>query len=402
MRVLFSLTNLELGGAQMFALRLANAFATKTRQTVYVYDHHPEYFQKGMTNNLSPLVKIISYSKYRIVRFFIWKINAFILKTGSSFEFRTWINKKMFLHYLNAKKIHLVNSHMSESDFIIANLKESIRCRFVTTMHGEYEMGIENPNHIGKNLSFILSKMDAIIYIADKNLNAITHALPKNNMPLIRKICIGFTGNRQNFKTRSRKNLNIDRAAFVFGMFARGIKEKGWAEAIEAFSKTQTLLPDKEIHLVLMGNGNYLKELCEKSNVSNIHLLQFEDNPLDCFPYIELFDATVLPSYFPGESVPNSVIESLYWSNPVIASRIGEIPRMIEYENKLAGFLIDIEASGKASVKQLIEAMSKYVNDRELLKDHRVLAQKAFEKFRLESVVEDYIYLFKEIMGNEV
>lgn len=397
MRVLFSLTNLELGGAQIFALRLANAFAEKTKQTVYVYHHQPEYFQEGMTDHLFSSVKVVSYSRYAFMRFIIWKLNALILKTGSTFEFRSWVNKKMFLHYLKRKRIDVINSHMSESDFIIANLIDSVNCKFVTTMHGEYEMGKENPNHIGKNMAFVLSKMDGIIYIADKNLDAIKHALPKENPVLIKKICIGITAGNNLLVKRSRQELQIDPSSFVLGMFARGIKEKGWSEAIDAFINLQGLFPYKDLHLILMGNGDYLKHLVEKHAIKNIHLMQFEHNPLDCFPYIELFDATILPSYFPGESVPNSVIESLYWGKPVIASRIGEIPWMLEYKGHLAGSLLDLDASGKVNVTEATSALASYVTDSAMLKQHQSLAYKAFDKFRIESVVDQYIHLFNHV-----
>lgn len=397
MNVLFSLTNLELGGAQIFALRLASAFAAHSGQTVYVYDHHPEYFQPGMTDQLPPSVKVLSYSRFAFVRFLTWKLHALIRRLGFSFGFRDWLNQRMFLRCLRTRNITIINSHMSESDYIIARLIGQTSCKLVTTMHGEYEMGTENPNHIGKNLAFILSKMSGLIYIADKNLKAVAQALPASQVPLVRKICIGIPAQAVPAKMPLRSNLNIGNSAFVLGMFARGIPEKGWEQAIAAFREVSLRFPEREIHLVLMGNGSYLKDLCDNARLERLHLLQFGERPLDCFPYIALFDVTLLPSYFPGESVPNSVIESLYWCKPVIANRIGEIPWMMDHEGETAGFLLEPRADGKADTKELADRIGAYITEPALLAKHRVLATHAFQKFTIETVVQRYLQVFNEV-----
>src|SRR5687768_16615832 len=94
MAICFSLTNLELGGALVFVVRLANYLAQKNKEPVYIYDHWPEFRQDNTLHNLHPLVKILSYSESRFERWFIWKLNALYCLCNSRSRFRYDLNKK--------------------------------------------------------------------------------------------------------------------------------------------------------------------------------------------------------------------------------------------------------------------------------------------------------------------
>ena len=140
MPICFSLTNLELGGAQVFVVRLANFLAAKNNEPVYIYDHWPEFREPDTLHNLHPLIRILSYSESSVERWLIWKTNALLRLFNPRSQFRYSINKKRMEKKLSQFGITLVNSHMSYSDFVLANAKLPPGCRLVITLHGEYEL----------------------------------------------------------------------------------------------------------------------------------------------------------------------------------------------------------------------------------------------------------------------
>ncbi len=178
-------------------------------------------------------------------------------------------------------------------------------------------------------------------------------------------------------------------------MVARGDKTKGWEEAIKAFLLLKRST-DRPVKLILVGWSDYLKKLSEQYTDRDIIFTGQTDNPLG---WIYHFDAGLLPTYFPAESLPNSIIEYLAMGKPVIATRWAEIPQMINSPHGKAGIIINLK-NGKADVSQLYQAMSKYLNDTSLWKKHKHNTQYAFEKFSMEKCYKSYKTIYKEYMIN--
>jgi glycosyltransferase involved in cell wall biosynthesis len=148
----------------------------------------------------------------------------------------------------------------------------------------------------------------------------------------------------------------------------------------------------------LIGNGIYLKKLVEEYADLTIRLLQFEENPLEYISFVQLFDIGILPSYFSGESVPNVIIEYLYFGKPVVATAIGEIPQMINSNGKIAGDLVPY-FNNKADVKKMEETISQYIDNPNKYIETSALAKEAFKKFRIENCVDEYLQMFHEVLS---
>jgi L-malate glycosyltransferase len=398
MNILFTVTNLEIGGAQMFALRLASATAERINKDVYIYDHNPEYRQNGILNDLSPHVKILSYTKNKYLVFLTWKINALFLRVGFKSSFRQWVNRKVFRKVIKKYKIDIVNSHMGDSDLISAEELDDKSVMFIPSTHGEYEMNKQSETqHTDKKIHKVLSRANAIIYSAEKNFVALQEELSHYSIP-VKKIHIGIPGKLQNIKPVTKRQIGIPDDAFVIGMVSRGIPEKGWKEAIDSFLNVKKKQPQIQLYLLLIGNGIYLKKLVGEYADLAICLLQFEENPLEYISFVQLFDVGILPSYFPGESVPNVVIEYLYFGKPVIATAIGEIPQMINSNGRIAGNLIPYY-NNKADVKKMEEAISEYIDNPDHYMETSALAKEAFGKFRIENCVNEYLQVFNEVLS---
>ncbi|MFC7670062.1 glycosyltransferase family 4 protein [Hymenobacter humi] len=203
----------------------------------------------------------------------------------------------------------------------------------------------------------------------------------------------GFSG-KLSAVLPDRSQLGVAATSLVFGMVARGIEQKGWAYAIRSFEALSEKYP--QAHLVLVGQSEYLSQLKLAHQHPRIHFVGFAANPID---WVRLFDVGLLPSYFPSESLPNSIAEYLFCGNPVIATRIGEIPHMLKVpgQTELAGKLIEQNGHGLTTPDELTQAMEDYLLQPQLLVAHRQLAQQCFDKFRMEHCVAAYEELFAAV-----
>lgn len=397
MVIAFSLTNLELGGAQIFVIRMASEMAKMIDKPIYIYDHNPEYRNNNILLNIDSRVKVVSYSENKIIRFFVWKINGLLLKFNSNFQFKEWVNKRKFNHFIKQKKIEIVNSHMAVSDFIVGECKSKFK--FVVTLHGEYELNYsDHPNkeYIKQKIIFAVDKADDLIFTADKNFTAIQDLLyTKKNLPT--KIYVGFSANSLVVKKVTKQFLGLSEKDFVIGMVSRGIPEKGWDTAIEVLNLINTRDTNK-VNLLCIGEGEYLKNLIEKQNNPHILLKQFTDNFQDYFSYYSVFDVLLFPSRFKGESVPNTVIEALYWDKPVIASNIAEVKNMISDENgNLAGEIV-MSLNYEEQKNEFKELVTKYINDKNYLIEKSRIAKNAVKKFEMSKIMNQYLEVFKKLL----
>jgi glycosyltransferase involved in cell wall biosynthesis len=395
MRILFSLTNLDLGGAQMFAMRLAEELSLMGHE-VFVYNHEPEWSNKDFQSSFSKKVKIICFTdKYN--PFIIWKINAVLKKINPKITFRNWLNTRYFKNTLLKYRFDIINSQMYEADLYNARVALPLGIPFVITTHGEYELNFSN-----KDKGFVdeakhnLASARAVIYTAQKNIDAI-HTLLAEKKPVY-KIIVGFNGDNVAQYKVDPTALGIKEGDFVIGMVARGIPEKGWKEAMEMFKMLKKSYTKRRIHLVLIGNGEELKALYEKNRIEDMHLLQFTKNTLEYFSWIKYFDAGMLLSYFMGESVPNAIIEYLYFNVPVIATPMGDIKEMISSPNGMAGELVPL-LNGRADTAFAVDVLKKWLDDPAYYASMKSNTSKAFEKFNMRKIATEYLKVFEEVVS---
>ncbi len=397
MRILFSMTNLDLGGAQMFVMRLAEELSSQGHE-VFVYNHMPEWsnmdFQKSFSNSITTLSYEDKHSS-----FLTWKINAIIKKVKPDFIFRNWLNEKYYKKVLQKYKFDVISSQMYYADKLNAKVAVPLHVPFVVTTHGEYELNFSNHfEDFDKEAKNCLASAQAVIYTAQKNIDAIQSLLSKDKP--VHKIIVGFNGDAITRFPVNPAALGIKKGDFVLGMVARGIPEKGWDEAIETFLKLRERNKSVPIHLIMIGNGEDMKKLYEQKKVENLHLLQFTTNTIEYFSWIQYFDAGLLLSYFKGESVPNTIIEYLYFGVPVIATGMGDIKEMITSPSGMAGEIIPLK-NGKADTDIATAAIQKWIDDREYYNMLKSKTKPAFEKFNMKKIAAQYMEVFREASGQK-
>nr|WP_255428337.1 glycosyltransferase [Ramlibacter cellulosilyticus] len=283
--------------------------------------------------------------------------------------------------------IEVAHSHHAWSDSVLADfLARQPGVRQVVTLHGMYEMMA--PQAFAELLPKMERRIDRVVYTAEKNLRPFSADFRARK---------GFTRIDNALEPKDihpvdRATLGIGEGDFVLCLVSRALREKGWEEAILAVTKAQQRSA-RTIHLVLIGEGEEYDRLKPVHESGTIHFLGFRPNIRD---YFAMADMGFLPSRFPGESAPLVVIDSLWAGRPVIASRIGEIPRMLEGRDGLAGALFDLE-DFSIDIDRLATVVAGVANDSVAYGRMRDQVPHAVRKFDPEVMVVKYESVYQEV-----
>jgi L-malate glycosyltransferase len=400
MRILFSISNLKIGGAQTFLVRLLETLSL--RHTVFLYQLSNSPEDDRLLTQIPSKVKILSSNSKNFWHLIFSRIDKIF--------FRQLFKRLHFRNIIAVNNIEIINSHLFHSDSFVTNSISNKNIPVVITDHGDYRSITNSTIRYSNPLIKILIKAKkwkskniaqkiftvakGVIYLSDDNYRHIIDLIKPNNIS--KKIYNGYLSNTPNISSTAKRRLLIPDDSFVFGMVARGIPDKGWAEAINAVKIIRGLI-NKDVHLILVGESNYLSSLrasLVNSDKSFTHFVGFSSKPSF---WIESFDVGLLPTYFVNESLPNSIIEYLAHSKPVITTNIGGIKEMLVFQGKIAGQLISLNPSGRVELQSLVTAMQQYLNNPALLKEQSELAKLAFQKFSLETCATEYEQFFSDI-----
>jgi L-malate glycosyltransferase len=396
MNILFSLGRLDVGGAQTLAIMLASRLAENKDHTLFLYNHTPDVVEKGMLETLmSPKIKYLSINNLKVINFISWKLNAFFKSIGVNFASREYLRNWYFLYCLRKYKIDVVSSHLLISDRICTKLLTGNTTPIVVTEHGEYNYELNKVNHTKKDLEQIFKRTNVIVAVSEYQKKIIADA-SEIAREKVRLIYNGIVLNKRNFKYKACTQLGIPSDAFVFGMVARGVPEKGWRETVESFKqvKLNTLI---NIHLILVGEGAILTSLQKENSAfaDSIHFVGYSKEPGF---WIESFHVGLLPSY--GDALPNAVIEYIAYKKPVIATRVGGIPEIINNKDTECGLMVDLTVDGKPCLKQLQQHMLTYLHDSNIYREHSQKTEEAIKRFDVHTFISAYEKLFAEVREN--
>lgn len=161
---------------------------------------------------------------------------------------------------------------------------------------------------------------------------------------------------------------------------------KQFDKLIVAYSNS--ILPQKEIHLVLLGDGVLKQDFIELSKELGVgdyvHFLGFQENP---FKYFIKAKFLVLCSKYEGQGTV--IIEALACNIPVVTLDCVCGPSEV-IENGYNGLLVENQ-----NFIKLAEAMNTLINDEELYNHCKNNSKKSVSRFTIENIGKDWLKLFK-------
>jgi glycosyltransferase involved in cell wall biosynthesis len=400
MNILIAIEDLRTGGAQVFGMRLAQALHERGHQ-VHLYSHYATYINYPLVRQIAPDVSVLAFEAPVLgLDWLTRKAQGILRRLGRTFAWREQLVERHLRQTLQRLKIQVLNSHMIKSDYVAAAAATSAQpaVPLVITMHGCYEDFLHKTTEleVTQHSRRALQQAAGVVYLTEKNLEifSVPGVRSLANLPHA-QIYNGFEGHFSAVaQLPTRAQLGIGVQDIVFGMVARGIEEKGWKYALNSFEELSIRFP--HAHLVMVGSSAYLDGLRAATNNPKVHFVGFAANPID---WVRLFDVGLLPSYFASESLPNSIAEYLFCGAPVIATRIGEIPRMLEIPGQgIAGVLLEQSGQGLVNPAAFTSALQAYLTDTALLGKHRELAHQCFDKFQMKRCVAAYEAMFEQVM----
>lgn len=385
-RVLIGIDSFYDGGAEMFAIRLANSLATDA--TVYFLALRPWLAREGRQQSLldrtrvsligltgSPVRDLVFRSLLRVSRLLRSEtLNRRALEWRLLFVCRT-------------HGIQIVHSHSWETDKAFAAVKARSGFRLISSFHGHYELLQESGDRTDAQTQRQLENVDAVVYVSPRHVAT----LDKYAVPVAKrnKIFYGipFPAEKRTTTYQSREKLQLV-------MAARGIPEKGWAEALEAVAVLNRDL-GPVVAIDLLGAGGVLDTLRDKyEGHSYIRFLGYCDNIV---PIVQHAHIGLLPSYYSAESLPNAVIEYLTCGKPVIATDVGAIREMMTHDADVAGIVLPLSNGKSVSSDQIKNALLEYLRDTDKVARDSAVALRASRKFQMDACVEHYLKLYDSL-----
>ena len=313
------------------------------------------------------------------------------------------LKKLIYLPYLAYKlkkytKKHqttLIQSHIYRANFI------NILAKLLGAKHQVQVVEVTSINNLingsfSQKINFLLIKLlykyvDLVIFKAEKMKEEFLKNIPK----IKRYRVINNPYNIQKIQQLSQEEINdftFDKTKKYIITVGRLSDEKRQDSLIEALVHL-----DKDIELIIIGEGKLKKELEEIINIRNlqkrVHLLGKKENP---FKYIKHSNIFILSSQ--GEGFPNVLVEAMICNTPVISTDCISGPREILAPNTEINFQLteDIELAQNGILypvdnpESLIRAINILLNDKEKQKIYQQNGLEKSKEYALEKIIKKY------------
>ena len=164
--------------------------------------------------------------------------------------------------------------------------------------------------------------------------------------------------------------------------------EKNHRVLISAFGKLKAIFPNTELYLV--GDGSLFREIQSVVELRNLSdSVKFCGLVDDIYALMPTCDIFVLPSKWEG--MPLTIIEAMACAMPIVASRTGGVPDLIE--SGISGLLC------QPTAESLFQALQKMILSEHL---RQTCAEQAFRncaRYSSEEMAKKYLLLYKEILN---
>lgn len=279
----------------------------------------------------------------------------------------SWTEVCQLAKIIDEYQINIVHSHGYKSDIYAFLVKKILRSKI--------KLIATNHNWIGNSLkerfyqfldSRVLRSFESVIAVSEKVQKEMIQTGVSSR--LIKIIDNGIDIEDKSFLTSkqvARKWLNLSADDFVIGCVARLTQEKAHVDLLTALASVS--LSGEDVKLVLVGDGaekENLECMCQTLRISE--RVMFVGNRNDARALYAAFDVFALVST--NEGLPMALLEAMALALPVIVSRVGAIPTVIEHDKN--GIIVP-PSNPSAIVNALFQCKSKPDYAREIGKRAR-------------------------------
>lgn len=377
MNVLVVIWSIRIGGAETFAADLCRYLKSKGH-TPYLFPVLGPWDRAYYDSLSKSGIVVLSPFRNKLIDWFFWKCNALISRL-SSFDIRDYITRLYFKRSIKKQKIQAIVSNAIVADvFVWKNNRSDIP--YIVVEHGEYSYCVCDNSPVSIDALAAASDVVSVSRWCQNKLQqswgiSSTVIYNAQYQPCIQEI--------------TKKN----NQPFVFCMLGRGIQYKGWEEAIEAFLRVKEV--SGNCKLILIGAGEHLDLL--KKKYENTSGIEFKGRLTNPRPVLQSAHVGLVPSR-KYEAFGIVILEFFSLGLPVIASSVGAIPEVVNYNGRSGGTLVAVDDNGRVKVDLFAQAMITLMQNHNLYeqasKDAREI-QRAFSFENTGKLYEEILLKYK-------
>lgn len=240
---------------------------------------------------------------------------------------------------------------------------------------------IKTKNYLKKLEIEVLKKVHKIIFVSKSSLDIFN----KNNPEYINKTTYIYNG-IEDLK-EEKKEIDFTNKPLNFICVGTLNGRKGQELILKFVNKRKKEIEGKIVFYIVGEGPSYeeYKTSVKRLNLENIIKVLGNRNDVTCL--LNNSHIFILPSF--DEGLPVAIIEAMRASLPIISTKVGGIPEMVE-DNK-EGFLINPDE------KEIEKIILEILNNRVNLKQLSELSRKKYEKyFTLEVMIKRYAEVINE------
>jgi len=298
---------------------------------------------------------------------------------------------RALLQYCRRHGFDIIHSHGYKCNILLAFLPQSLRGSMISTLHG----------WTSRTLCSRMGMYEALDAISLRFVNRVVVV----NKGMLKNPKIARLGNN---KVRVVNNgipisppvcsepLHLDildfcRNKYVIGSIGRYSSEKGFDLLIEAFSAVRNKISNARLLLIGDGGerGRYEKIIHDNNLQAQVMLTGYCPN---AWRYLDVMQAYVISSH--TEGLPITLLEAMRAGVPVIATKVGGIPDVLE--DGLGGVLVH-----PGCQNELFKALVRLHNDPETAEVLVKHSRKRFKKlYSSQKMCRDYTSLYRDVLYN--
>jgi glycosyltransferase involved in cell wall biosynthesis len=388
-KILHIITRLDMGGSAQNTLHTCNELSDKYKKVLV----HGPSFESGMTEIEKKTVEEgIARARARGVKVIL--LPSLVRSIRPIKDFKALLALVMLIV---KEKPDIVHTHSSKGG-ILGRLAAKL-CgvsHIIHTPHGHVFYG-----HFGRVASRIFLWVERIFSKFTDRLVALTHG--EKNDYIEMSVCapeklltihsgvdvqqfLDVNGNG----VEKRRTIGLEPTEAVIGFVGWLLPIKGPDYLLKAMDY---IWPEKpETTLVMVGKGDLDVDLRGEALRKNVNgKVKFLGWRQDIDELMPVFDMLVLPSL--NEGMGRVLVEAMAAGKPVVASRVGGIPDLIEDGQN--GYLVP-----PADEKALADAILKLLNDRDRAKLMGQRGKQRCRQFSLETMIAKLDDLYADLVEN--
>ena len=298
---------------------------------------------------------------------------------------------KIFL-FIKRNKIQLIHSHGFKPNIYLGLIpKKILKINVISTIHGWAKKYADRKLAVYEMLNcFFIKRFSKCIAVSEGvRQDMLKKGIPSNKIIIIYNGINLNTASKLLKQKEIKKELNIPNDDFVVGTAGRLVKEKGMEIFIKGAAKFLWYNPDAVF--LIAGDGPLYSNLKNEAKGLNIDSkLLFVGFVDKIYEYLLILDVFVLSSL--TEGLPMILLEAMNAGCPVICSRVGGIPEVIN--NNINGFLIDSNNPDALSEKLIL-----LYNNPSLKNNIAIKGQEYIKKmFSANKMADEYVKLYDKLI----